>query len=118
MDNKLAEKTAKEVVKRKRPDRSVAQTVHMEPGENTKYVAHSLMVMKLPQVDMTKPDDVMNRVMEYFELCGQNDMKPSVAGMAMSFGVDRVTFWKWVNGVESAYIAQESRNALKKAINF
>lgn len=114
MDNKLTERTAKEVVKRKRPDRSVAQTVHMEPGDNSKYVAHSLMVMKLPKVDMTDPDAVMNRVYEYFSLCSQNDMKPSVAGMALAFDCDRRTLWKWINGIESAYIPQESRDSLKK----
>lgn len=115
MDKKVVEKTAKEVVKRKRPDRSIAQTVHMEPGENTKYITHSLEVSSLPQVDMTEPELVLERVSEYFRLCAKNDMKPSVAGMALAFGVDRKTLWAWVNGVDSAYIPQESRNSLKKA---
>lgn len=114
MDNKLAKKTATEVVKRKRPDRTEACSVHMEPGDNSKYVAHSLMVMKLPKVDMTDPEAVMNRVYEYFSLCSQNDMKPSVAGMALAFDCDRRTLWKWINGIESAYIPQASRDSIKK----
>lgn len=114
MEKNIAEKTAKEVVKRKRPGRTEALIVHTEPGDNRKYVAHSLMLMRLPKVDMTDSEAVFGRVCEYFELCTLNDMKPSVAGMALAFGCDRATIWKWANGVESAYIPQESRNAIKK----
>ena len=45
-------------------------------------------------------------------------MKPSVAGMALAFGIDRRTMWKWVNGIDSAYIPTESRDTLKKAYQF
>ena len=45
-------------------------------------------------------------------------MKPSVAGMALAFGVDRKTLWCWCNGVDSAYIPTESRTTLKKAYQF
>lgn len=114
MDKKVVEKTAKEVVKRKRPDRSIAQTVHMEPGENTKYITHSLEVSSLPEVDMTEPELVWERVTEYFRLCAKNDMKPSFAGLALAFGRDRRTLWKWINGIESKFIPQESRDSLKK----
>lgn len=100
--------------KRKRPDRTEALSVHMEPGDNAKYASHSLMVAQLPAVDMTDPVAVEQRVLEYINLCVANDMKPSVAGMAMAFGVERTTLWKWANGVESAYIPQASRNSIKK----
>ena len=42
-------------------------------------------------------------------------MKPSVAGMALAFGVDRTTLWKWANGVDSKTLPPESRNLIKKA---
>ena len=51
----------------------------------------------------------------YFALCAQDDMKPSVAGMALAFGVDRKTIWAWANGVDSKTLPAESRNLIKKA---
>ena len=114
MPDKNTENTVKEVVKRKRPDRTEALTVHTQPGDNTKYISHSLSLMKLPKVDMTQPDAVVERVCLYFDMCAEHDMKPSVAGMALAFDVDRKTLWAWVNGVDSAYVPAESRNAIKK----
>lgn len=115
MEKELVEKTAKEVVKkRKRPDRTIAQTVHMEPGENTKYITHSLELVQLPEVDMADTGAVTERIYEYFAICAKNDMKPSFAGMALAFNRDRRTLWKWINGIDSKFIPQQSRDALKK----
>lgn len=65
-------------------------------------------------------DEAQSRVMfqimgMYFALCAQDDMKPSVAGMALAFGVDRKTIWAWANGVDSKTLPAESRNLIKKA---
>lgn len=95
----------------KRPDCAV----HTNPGDNTRIISHSIQLMQLPKVDMTVPEAVEERMILYFALCAENDMKPSMAGMSLAFGCDRITMWKWINGVESNYIPQESRNSLKKA---
>ena len=115
--DKTTKKVVDEVVqkpKRKRPDRSEALKVHTEPGDNAKYISHSLSLVALPKVDMSKPEEVNERVAKYFELCGEHDMKPSVAGMALAFDCDRSTLWKWVNGIDCAYLPAESRHAVKK----
>lgn len=95
----------------KRPD----STVQAEPGDNRKYLEHSLKMWKWPRVDMKKPEDVLERVTLYFQTCADDDMKPSVAGLALAFDIDRRTLWKWINGVQSDFVASESRDALKKA---
>ena len=97
-----------------RPDK----TVQLEPGDNQKYIMHDLKMWNWPAVDMTQPKDVSERIEQYFQICAEDDMKPSVAGMALAFGIDRRTLWKWVNGIESAYIPSESRDTLKKAYQF
>lgn len=112
--NELAT-TGEKKPKRKRPDRTEACSVHTEPGDNRHYLQHSMKIFAWPEVDMKEPEAVKARVMEYFALCEQDDMKPSVAGMAMAFGVDRKTLWAWCNGVDSAYIPTASRNLIKKA---
>lgn len=97
-----------------RPDK----TVQLDPGDNRKYIMHDLRMWDWPAVNMTRPKDVSERIGKYFRICAEDDMKPSVAGMALAFGIDRMTLWRWVNGIESAYIPAESRDALKKAYQF
>lgn len=100
--------------KRTRPDRKEALTVHTEPGENRKYISHSMQIASLPIIDTNDPKQVESRVYDYFTICADNDMKPSFVGLALAFGVDRVTLWKWVNGVENNK-SQEVRNIIKMA---
>lgn len=98
----------------KRPDRSDAMTPKTEPGDNRRYLAHSMAMFDWPDVDMKEPEQVRERIGQYLALCAKDDMKPSVAGLALAFGVDRKTIWAWANGVDSAYLPSESRNFIKK----
>lgn len=103
------------VKKRTRPDRKEALSVHTEPGDNRKYLEHSMVMLDWPDVNVREPEQVKERMGMYFALCAQDDMKPSVAGMALAFGVDRKTIWAWANGVDSKTLPAESRNLIKKA---
>ena len=107
--------TGEKKPKRKRPDRTEACSVHTEPGDNAKYLDHSMTMFDWPEVNMTVPQEVKQRIGMYFGLCRDNDMKPSVAGLALAFGIERNTLWRWANNVESKYIPTESRNLIKKA---
>lgn len=94
-----------------RPDK----TAQLEPGENTKYIEHSLAMMDWKKPDMKSVDAVQQRVIDYFQLCAKNDMKPTFAGMALAFGIDRRTLWKWCNDVPGGRkLAPEIRDTLKK----
>lgn len=95
-----------------RPDRSV-QT---EPGDNAKYISFGLMLRALPEVDMTNAVEVSQRVTKYFELCAEYDMKPGMAGLAMAFGKDRRTLWRYRDG--SLGKNPEVVDTLKKAAQF
>ena len=106
-----------QVKKRTRPDRKEALSVQSEPGDNRKYLEHSMAMLDWPDVSMREPEQVKARIGQYFQLCADDDMKPSVAGMALAFGVDRKTLWCWCNGVDSAYIPAESRTTLWKWAN-
>lgn len=94
-----------------RPDK----TVETEPGDNRHYLMHNMKMFDWPSVNMKEPVAVAERLKLYFATCAEDDMKPSVAGMALAFGIDRRTLWKWINGLDSAYIPAESRDSLKKA---
>lgn len=110
MDKKNMNDVGKEVVKRKRPDRTEALTVHAEPGDNKKYIDHSLRLAGLPQIDIKSADELKQRVTEYFTICAEDDMKPSVAGLAVAVGVNRKTLWEW-----SVTGNSDRSNVIKKA---
>lgn len=95
-----------------RPD----QQLQVEAGDNSKYLAHNLAMFDWEQPDMTDEKQVTQRITEYFQLCADNDMKPSVAGLALAFDVDRTTIYRWANnGDGSKQLSERSRNSLKKA---
>ena len=102
----------------KRPDRSAAMSVHAKAGDNRKYLEHSMTMFDWPVINARRPEQVKERIGMYFALCAKDDIKPSVAGMALAFGIDRRTLWKWANGIESDYIPAESRDFIKKAYQF
>lgn len=88
----LTEKENKKV--RKRPD----STVQAMPGDNAKYTAHNLMLYRLKPVSFESAEEIEERTETYFEICQQNDMKPSVAGYALSLGISRQELWNIVSG--------------------
>ena len=104
-----------EVVKHKRPKRSEDMQVHTDPGDNTKYISNAMLMWNWEKPDMTSVEAVQKRIEDYFNLCAANDNKPSVAGMAFAFGIDRRTLWKWVNGIECQFISEPVRDTIKKA---
>ena len=71
---------------------------NIEPGDNTKFLAHGMAVMRMPPIDVSDPVQVQQRINEYFELCGQNDMKPTVKGFCNSLRIGRTTLFEWKRG--------------------
>lgn len=94
MNNKELTEVGKQVTKRKRPDLSEKQTVHTEPGDNRKYILHSLRLAELPKLNLTSVEEVTQRIKDYFTICADDDMKPSVAGLALAMDIDRRYLWE------------------------
>ncbi len=114
----LSDDTVQEIVekkRRKRPDRTEAMTMDTKPGENRHYMEHSLKMWDWQKPDMTKTEQISQRVKDYFMLCAEDDIKPSVEGLAVAFGVSRKTIWSWANGVDCKFMTEDSRNIIKKA---
>lgn len=92
------------------------QVPDLEPGDNAKYIKHSMVIMKWDKPDMKSLEAVQQRCYDYFALCEQNDMKPTFAGLALAFGIDRRTMWKWCNNQPDAReLAPPIRDTIKKA---
>lgn len=98
-----------------RPDRREKMTVHVNPGDNAKYLTHALNMFDWKRVDFYDPDKVMERTVAYFQACADDDMKPSVEGLALAYGVDRRRVWELANNVGFKNVPEESKEVVKKA---
>ena len=86
-----------EIVKQKRKPAGMAAALAgdlgQEPGDNTRIVQTNMKFFDMPKVDLHDPEAVRVRLGEYFQIYGEADLKPTVAGMAMCLGVDRRRLW-------------------------
>jgi hypothetical protein len=94
-----------------RPDR----TVQTNPGENSRFLLHDLKLMNLPDIDINNAEQMKTRVNDYFRICSDDDVKPSIASLALSFGVSRVTLFSWITGKTNALQNAAALNTLKRA---
>lgn len=82
---------------------------------NADITRHNLELFQLPYIDpYYKPEEGINRITEYLEICIKNNMKPTVEGLATAFGVDRRTLYKWVHNIDSDSLPVNFRVTLKK----
>lgn len=115
MSEELVKAEGQNKPKQKRPRKSEQMSVHADAGDNTKYLANALSMWDWQKPDMTDPVAVGDRIKEYFQLCINDDMKPSVEGLAFAFSVSRRTLWAWANNVDSPRMPEEVRSLIKRA---
>ena len=72
--------------------------LNVESGDNTKYVLLGAKLFNLPAIDLKDPEQVQDRLNEFFDIHAQADMKPTVAGMGMALGLDRRRLWEIKTG--------------------
>jgi len=75
--------------------------INADPGDNAKYVMFNLIVSSLPKIDITDAEQLQTRVFDYYKLCADHDMRPTVNGFAMAVGLDRRRVWEIVSGSAS-----------------
>ena len=74
--------------------------LNVEQGDNTKYVMLGLRLFELPPIDLNNPEQVVNRLKEFFQIHAEADMKPTVSGMGMALGLDRRRLWEIKTGAK------------------
>ena len=82
----------KEIVKKKPRGGNNILTdaaLNVAPGDNAKYVMLGARLFNLPPIDLKDPEQVTNRLNEFFQIHAEADMKPTVCGMGMALGLDR-----------------------------
>jgi hypothetical protein len=91
-----------------------------EPGDNTRIVMTNMKFFDMPKVDLHDSEAVRERLCEYFQIYGEADLKPTVAGMAMALGVDRRRLWEIktgasVGGTTKQSLPSDTLDLIKKA---
>ena len=113
-----------EIVKQKRKPAGMAAALAgdmgVDPGDNTRIVQTNMLFFDMPKVDLHDSNAVRERLQEYFRIYGEADLKPTVAGMAMSLGVDRRRLWdiktgNYVNVGGYKNLPSETVDLVKKA---
>lgn len=94
----------------------------LQEGDNAKFLSVQMALFEMPNIDMENVEEVQKRLSEYFALYALQDMKPTVAGMAIALnGMSRRTLWAIVNDAptgSSGYktaLPSEVARTIKKA---
>ena len=91
----------------------------VEQGDNTKYLALGMKLFRLPPIDLTDSEQVNNRLMEFFQIHADADMKPTVSGMGMALGLDRRRLWEIKTGNAKAMnLPTPTADSIKRAYEY
>ena len=92
--------------------------LNVEDGDNTKYLMANVELMNMPDIDIKNPEEVKQRINDYFKLYATFDMKPTVAGLGMALGLDRRRLWEIKTGnhtTSTPKLPLEVEDSIKKA---
>lgn len=83
--------------RKKRNDNGINTAI--EDDTRKRIMIHDRQVMKLGKLkNYNDPVEVGKRIDTYLDLCISNVVAPTVAGLALSLGIDRRTLWTWLEG--------------------
>lgn len=124
MENKKNDDVVEQLVKKPRGGKNSPvigdNGLMAEPGDNTKYLNLGMKLFSLPPIDLKDPEQVTNRLMEFFKIHADADMKPTVSGMGMALGLDRRRLWEIKTGVSDRNkdLPTPTRDSIKKAYEY
>ena len=99
------------------------------PGEGGRAVAFSRKIsfllfigclikkaasLSLPPIDISDPQQVKQRITDYFNYCADNDRKPNIKGLGNWLGVSDETVIRWRKG---DYRSDTHCEVIKKAVD-
>lgn len=70
------------------------QSQELNNVDGTSFLLHTAKVQQLQPIDMNNPDEVAERVNEYFNLIVKDKVEPSIAGLALALHTPRTRVQK------------------------
>lgn len=109
MDKSEFDEVSKEIVKRGRPKGSTdlqprkSRTDYLGNEAMTEqvtslYIKHCRLSTEMPDIDITDPKQIKERMEWYINLCENDGIKPTVSGMCNALGISRKTLYRWEQG--------------------
>lgn len=93
-------------------------TANIPPDEKQLIVRHNVEVWSLGKLkDKNNEEEVRERIVTYFSICEKNQQMPTVAGLALAFGVDRATLWDWMDGTRGTVKNPAVVDTIKEVYN-
>ena len=84
-----------------------------------KILSFNMILYKLPKItDRNDPTQIQTRTDQYFSLCIEHAITPTVAGYAFSLGIDRRTLWTWIDNRTDVIKNREVLDIIKTAYDF
>ena len=106
----LAEIESRKV--RKRPDRQIQAT----EGTNKRFLTHNMRLMRLEPLTIDRPaQEIENRIFEYFQICLDDDQRPTIQGLSLALGIDRRRLWEVYSGTMKRQYSAETTAIIKRA---
>lgn len=86
----------------------------LQKTDNVNFTLHNLDIVALKPIDarLCSEENLQKRCFEYLEICLRNDMKPSLAGLALALNVSRQTLQNYITG--ASQIPKENEAVLRK----
>ena len=92
--------------------------INSTPSEDNRVIlSHGLQVMALGKANLKDPDDVSKHISDYFQICLDTAIKPSIAGLALALGISRQYVFEITHNNKDN-VAFLTVDIIKKAINF
>jgi hypothetical protein len=91
-----------------------------ETAETAQYLKRTIDVSNMAPVDLYKPEEVKQRIRDYFQMHIERDMKPTVIGLGLSLGIDRRRLWEirtgaLLGGLTDKQYPRETVNLIRQA---
>ncbi|MBO7733876.1 MAG: hypothetical protein J6S67_15035 [Methanobrevibacter sp.] len=86
--------------------------------DNVNYTLHNLDIVSLPPINarLCSAEALQKRCFEYLQICIRNNMKPSLAGLALVLDVSRQTLIDYITG--ASQIPKDNEQVLRRFHGF
>ena len=86
--------------------------------DNVNFTLHNLDLVSLPPINcmLATPEALQKRCFEYLAICMRNNMKPSLAGLALTLNIQRTTLISYITG--ASQIPKDNEAVLRRFNGF
>ncbi len=76
-------------------------------SDMSRFIRQARESVELPEIDISDPEQVQNRINWYLDRCESNGLKPTILGLCNVLGIDRKTLYRWSAGIDRASTHQK-----------